>query len=93
VAASFQEALVDTLVAKLKRAVKRTGLKKVAVGGGVACNARLREKLDAAGAKSGFRAYFPPRELCTDNAAMVAALAYCNLASGREVAEIDASAT
>jgi N6-L-threonylcarbamoyladenine synthase len=91
VAASFQEAAVDALVAKVKRAVKQTGLKRVAVGGGVACNARLREKLEAAGTKNRFRVFFPPRALCTDNAAMIAALAYFNLRAGRGVGlDVDA---
>ncbi|HVY62206.1 MAG TPA: tRNA (adenosine(37)-N6)-threonylcarbamoyltransferase complex transferase subunit TsaD, partial [Planctomycetota bacterium] len=88
---SFQEAAVDALVAKVKRAVKQTGLRQVAVGGGVACNGRLREKLEAAGAKGRFRAFFPPRALCTDNAAMIAALAYFNWKAGRGVGlDVDA---
>jgi N6-L-threonylcarbamoyladenine synthase len=91
IAASFQEAAVDALVAKAKRAVKQTGIRAVAVGGGVACNARLREKLEAAAAKGRFRAYFPPRALCTDNAAMIAALGFFNLERGRGVG-LDADA-
>ncbi len=85
VAASFQEAAVDALVTKVKRAVKRTGIRRVAVGGGVACNARLREKLAAAAAKGRFRADFPPRALCTDNAAMIAALAYWSYKAGKDL--------
>jgi N6-L-threonylcarbamoyladenine synthase len=85
-AASFQEAIVDALVAKVKRAVSRTGLRDVAVGGGVACNARLREKLELAAKSGRFRVHFPPVALCTDNAAMIAALAYWNLEAGRGLA-------
>jgi N6-L-threonylcarbamoyladenine synthase len=84
-AASFQEAAVDALVAKVKRAVKKTGLGRVAVGGGVACNGRLREKLEAAAKKGRFRVYFPPRALCTDNAAMVAGLAHESWRAGKSV--------
>ncbi len=94
VAASFQEAIADVLVAKIRRAVKRTGLSRIALGGGVACNARLREKVEAAARRGGFRAFFPPPSLCTDNAAMVAALATENLRLGRDVGlDIEASAT
>jgi N6-L-threonylcarbamoyladenine synthase len=91
IAASFQEAVVDALVAKARRAVRRTGLRTVAVGGGVACNSRLREKMQSAAAKGRFRVHFPPRELCTDNAAMIASLAHANLAAGRGVG-LDADA-
>ncbi len=87
IAASFQEAAVDQLVARVRRAVKATGIPRAAVGGGVAANGRLREKLEAAGRKHRFAVFFPPRALCTDNAAMVAALAYENLKAGRGVAE------
>ena len=56
-----------------------------AVGGGVACNSRLREKLARAGQRERFSTYFPPLRLCTDNAAMIAGLAYRNLELGRDV--------
>jgi N6-L-threonylcarbamoyladenine synthase len=69
-AASFQEAVVDCLVAKSLAALKLTGLTTLAVGGGVAANSRFRERLEAACKDAGFRAIVAPRELCTDNAAM-----------------------
>jgi N6-L-threonylcarbamoyladenine synthase len=81
--ASFQEAVVDVLVAKTLRAAEREGMDRIAVGGGVACNARLREKLQAAAAARGMRAFFPPPAFCTDNAAMVAGLGYSLAQAGR----------
>ncbi|MEQ8766121.1 MAG: tRNA (adenosine(37)-N6)-threonylcarbamoyltransferase complex transferase subunit TsaD [Planctomycetota bacterium] len=76
VAASFQEAVVDVLVEKTLRAARREGLERIAVGGGVAANSRLRERLTEAAAADGRQAFFPPRPLCTDNAAMIAGLGY-----------------
>jgi len=73
VAASFQAAVVDTLVAKARLAVRRTGVPRFAIGGGVACNGPLRAALKAAGAEDGFEVLLTPPSLCTDNAAMVAA--------------------
>jgi N6-L-threonylcarbamoyladenine synthase len=76
VAASFQAAVVDTLVAKARVAVKKTGVRRFAVGGGVACNGPLREALLRAGAADGFEVLLTPPKFCTDNAAMVAAQGY-----------------
>jgi N6-L-threonylcarbamoyladenine synthase len=75
-AASFQEAVVDTLVTKGLRAVRNLCLPRLVVAGGVAANQRLREKLKAASKTEKIEVYFPPLCLCTDNAAMVAALGY-----------------
>ena len=72
-AASFEAAATDVLVAKTRRAARDEGLARVAVVGGVAANRRLRASMAEAGAEDGFRACFPPPELCTDNAAMIAA--------------------
>lgn len=69
-AASFQQAVVDSILAKVHLAAERTGCRTVAVGGGVAANTLLRETLDAWGRKHGIDVLFPPRSLCTDNAAM-----------------------
>lgn len=82
VAASFQRAVVDTVVEKVRRAVVATGLRQVAIGGGVACNTCLREALAASAAKHGYQVHIPPPSLCTDNAAMVAALAHRYWRSG-----------
>lgn len=70
VAASFQEAVVDVLVAKTIAALKKTGRKIVCVGGGVAANRRLRSRLQEAVAAKDARLFIAPIELCTDNAVM-----------------------
>jgi N6-L-threonylcarbamoyladenine synthase len=70
VAASFQAAVVDVLVAKALRAVERTGFTNLCVGGGVAANTALREALAAEAAPRGVTVYFAPLSLCTDNAVM-----------------------
>lgn len=70
-AASYQRAIVEALVLKVGRALSETGLDRLAVGGGVAANGALRERLEGLGVDLGV----PPRELCTDNAAMIASAA------------------
>ena len=69
-AASFQEAVVDCLVGKSLLALEKTGLATLCVGGGVAANTRLRERLDEEHTRRGFRLYVAPLNLCTDNAVM-----------------------
>ena len=69
-AASFQQAVVDTILAKVALAVDRTGCGAVAIGGGVAANTLLRDSVEALGRKRGLRVFVPPRTMCTDNAAM-----------------------
>lgn len=75
-AASFQAAIVDVLVAKTVAAAEEHGLKTIAVAGGVAANSGLRAALKAACDKRGWRLALPPMDLCTDNAAMIAGLAH-----------------
>ena len=72
VAASFQQAVVDVLVAKSRQALRQTGLKRLAVGGGVAANRPLRTALEGMTADEGAELFIPPLSLCTDNAAMAA---------------------
>lgn len=81
VAASFQEAVVDVLVTKARRAAAETGAKGLCIGGGVAANSLLRERILDACVADGLQAFVPSRALCTDNAAMVAAVAAWRLAS------------
>ena len=69
-AASFQEAVVDCLVGKALLALERTGLRVLCVGGGVAANARLRQRLGEECGRAGIRLHIAPLPLCTDNAAM-----------------------
>lgn len=75
VCASFQVSACDMLVDSAMLAVKRTGIKKIALAGGVAANSYLRTKLAEEGEKLGCTTYVPPMKLCTDNAAMVCARA------------------
>ena len=79
VAAAFQEAVVDTLVTKLVAAARRTGVRTVTLGGGVAANSRLRVRALEAGEEAGLRVVLPDRALCTDNAAMIAATGFRRL--------------
>ena len=79
VAASFQEAVADVLVAKARRAVREFGAQGICLSGGVAANSRLREKVADACAADGLRAFLPSRAMCTDNAAMVAAAGWWRL--------------
>jgi len=89
VAASFQEAVVDVIVEKALRAVEKTGIRRLAITGGVAANSRLRDKLGKAA--DGVDVFFPTPELCTDNAAMVAGLAF-ELVEKGEIASLDLDA-
>jgi N6-L-threonylcarbamoyladenine synthase len=73
VAASFQRAVVDVLIAKAERAVRQVGAGGLVLAGGVAANSELRRRAEEAAAELGVRAYLPSRAMCTDNAAMVAA--------------------
>ncbi len=81
VAASFQEAVVDVLVTKARRAAREVGAKGLCLGGGVAANSALRERFAAACADDGIRAFVPSRAMCTDNAAMIAAAGWWRLRS------------
>ena len=70
IAASFQEAVVDCLVAKAEAAIRKTGLDTLCVGGGVAANRRFRECVEAMAKRRGITLHVAPLHLCTDNAVM-----------------------
>lgn len=70
IAASFQEAAIDCLVAKAELALEESGFQVLCVGGGVAANARFRERLKASAAANRYTLHIPPLRLCTDNAVM-----------------------
>ncbi|MDR0499702.1 MAG: tRNA (adenosine(37)-N6)-threonylcarbamoyltransferase complex transferase subunit TsaD [Coriobacteriales bacterium] len=91
VAASFQKAVIDVQVAKAVRACKETGSKFFCTGGGVAANVELCKAYETAMAKDEIVVVYPPKELCTDNAAMIALVAlerYCK----RNIASLDIDA-
>jgi N6-L-threonylcarbamoyladenine synthase len=81
VAASFQEAVVDVLVTKARRAAQEVGAKGLCLGGGVAANSALRSRLVEACQEDGIRPFVPSRSMCTDNAAMIAAAGWWRLRS------------
>jgi N6-L-threonylcarbamoyladenine synthase len=85
-AASFEQAIVDVLVAKCRDALEREGLERLVVAGGVGANKRLRARLAGALAEIGARAFFPPLRLCTDNGAMIAFAAALKYESAPEAA-------
>ena len=82
VAASFQEAIVDVQVSKTIEAANELGVETVLLGGGVVANTRLRERMADAGTRASLRILYPPLDLCTDNAAMIAAVGAARLARG-----------
>lgn len=82
VAFEFQQAVVETLVAKCARAIAQTGLSTLVVAGGVGANQSLRQQLAALGQRAGVRVLYPRPEFCTDNAAMIAYAGHRRLVSG-----------
>ncbi len=82
IARAFEEAVVDTLAIKCRRALEQTGLSALVVAGGVGANRRLRERLARLAAERGARLRFPRPEFCTDNGAMIAFAASRRLAAG-----------
>jgi len=92
--ASFTAAVSDTLVPRVVQALNETGLKKVAVAGGVAANSRIRRDILSAAEKLGVRVYMPPLSLCGDNGAMIGSQAYFEYLAGHTAGmELNAYAT
>ena len=82
IARGFEDAIVDTLVIKCRRALAATGSKRLVIAGGVGANKQLRAQLAAAAQRDGFRVYFPRLEFCTDNGAMIALAGALRLQAG-----------
>jgi N6-L-threonylcarbamoyladenine synthase len=83
IAASFQAAVIDVLVKKTQRAAKQIGARSVLAGGGVACNGALREAMQKMCEAESLSLLIAPKKYCTDNAAMVASLAYYKFKEGQ----------
>ena len=83
IAASFQHAVVDTLVKKCVKALKQTGMKQLVIAGGVSANLHLRQTLEQELAKINATVHYAPLELCTDNGAMIAYAGYERLQAGQ----------
>ncbi len=83
IARAFEEAVVDTLVIKCRRALKETGRRRLILAGGVSANRRLRSRMDSAIAAAGGETYYPRPTLCTDNGAMIAYAGWQRLRAGQ----------
>jgi N6-L-threonylcarbamoyladenine synthase len=83
IARAFEDAVVDTMVIKCRRALARTGLQTLVIAGGVGANIRLRERLGDLMKNEGGRVCYPRPEFCTDNGAMIAYAGYRRLQAGQ----------
>jgi len=82
IAAEFQAAVIDSLIAKCRRAVKMTGVRTLVVAGGVGANDDLRARLKETGRGEGWSVFYPRAEFCTDNGAMIAYAGMLRLRAG-----------
>ena len=88
IAAGFQQAVVDTMVIKCRRAMQQTRCGQLVIAGGVGANRLLRQSLEAAGRKFGWKVAYPRIEFCTDNGAMIALAGYHRLLAGQTEADV-----
>jgi len=84
IAASFQQAVVDTLLIKCRRALEQTGYKRLVIAGGVSANESLRQQLAALMQSLKGEVFYPRKEFCTDNGAMIAFAGYQRLKAGQQ---------
>ena len=82
ICASIQGTIITILLKKLRKAARQTGIKEIAIAGGVSANSGLREALFAMGAKEGWQTYIPAFQYCTDNAGMIGVTAYYKYLAG-----------
>ena len=82
ICASFQKTLIDILLDKLIKAAKQTGIREIAIGGGVSANSGLRGRIEEEGRKRGWNTYLPEFKFTTDNAAMIAIAGYYHYLAG-----------
>lgn len=90
ICASVQSAILDMLMAPLKKAVEETGISEVAIAGGVSANSGLRKRLALASEDNGWTVHIPPMAYCTDNAAMIAAVGWLDALEQRSGSLADA---
>ena len=87
ICASFQDEAVSQVVSKSIHALKQFGYDKIVLAGGVSANELLRQKMDEEAKKIGAKVFYPPIQLCTDNAAMIASAGYYNFINGKAIAD------
>ena len=83
IASGFQQAVVETLAIKCRRALRATGYRRLVIAGGVSANQHLRQRLDAMAKQERSRLYYPRSEFCTDNGAMIAYAGWLRLSHGQ----------
>ena len=81
--ASFQQDLIDILLKKLVLAARQTGIRQVAIAGGVSANSGLRDRIEEEGRRRGWITYLPERRFTTDNAAMIAITGFYKYQAGQ----------
>jgi N6-L-threonylcarbamoyladenine synthase len=84
IARAFEEAVVDTMVIKCRRAVQEVGAARLILAGGVSANQRLRERMREAMEKERVEVFYPRPEFCTDNGAMIAYVGWQRLRAGQQ---------
>jgi len=84
IARAFQDAVVDTMIIKCRRALQQTGINRLVIAGGVGANQALREGLQAMADELSAELFYPRLEFCTDNGAMIAYAGACRLAAGQQ---------